>query len=164
MTKIASRLLSTCLVVLALCSVARAQEMTFQSWGLRGGLRLGENDFDQFVIGAQASFGDIWENVRFAPNVELGFGSDVTAVSLDPELHYVFRDEPVDDETFFYAGGGLGLHILDFDGGSDTDLKINLVGGIEKGLDGGRGLFGEFRMSLVDGTWFEFLGGINFLK
>ena len=153
-----------CFVALLAAPSVSAQEMGFRSWGGRGGIRLGENSFDQIVIGGQADFGDVAYNLRFAPNVEFGFGSDVTVVSLDPDLQYVFRDDPVGDETFFYAGGGLGLHILDSDADTESDIKINLVAGIEKGPESGLGLFGELRMSFVDGTWFEFLGGVNFLR
>ena len=157
-------ILSACLLALFSVTSVSAQEMGFRSWGGRGGLRLGENGFDQFVIGGHADFGDIAYNLRFEPNVEIGFGSDVTAVSIDPDLQYVFRDDPVGNETFFYTGGGLGLHILDSSADTDTNVKINLVAGIEKGLEGGLGYFGELRMSFVDGTWFEFLGGVNFLR
>jgi hypothetical protein len=159
-----SAIVFACLLGLLAAPCASAQEMGFRSWGGRVGFRLGENDFDQIVIGGQADLGDVAYNLRFAPNVELGFGSDVTVFSFNPDLHYVFRDDPVGDATFFYAGGGLGLHILDSDASSESDIKISLVAGIEKAPESGLGLFGEFRASFVDGTWFEFLGGVNFLR
>ncbi len=148
-----------------------AQEMSPRSWGVRGGFRLGERDFDQLVLGAQADLGDVATNLRFAPNIQLGIGSDVTILSLDPELQYVFRDNPMREDTNFYAGGGLGVHILNFEANdedrthdSDTQLKINVSAGIEKEISPTSAFFGEIRVSFIDGTWVDFLGGLNLLR
>jgi hypothetical protein len=156
-------------------TVAAAQEPGPRSFGIRGGFRIGEGDFDQVVLGAHADMGDVATDLRVAPNLQLGIGSDVMIVSINPELHYVFRDEPIDAETFFYAGGGLGLNIQSYDdevaapgdgdpGGTDTELKVNVVAGVEKRTCATMGVFGEFRVSFVDGTWFDFLAGLNFLR
>jgi hypothetical protein len=162
--------------VLLLPAVAFA-ELGLRSWGPRVAYRLGEDDFDQIVIGAHADMGDVATNTRFKPNIEIGFGSDITAIALNPELHYVFRDDPLGTATFFYMGGGIGLHIFkyDFDDAvedalgvdvdeSETDLKINLAAGVETETSSGIGYFGEVRVSFVDGTFAEFLGGVNFLR
>jgi len=169
-----SRRFRTALFTLSIVFVAQglqAQEMSPQSWGVRGGYRLGEGDFDQLVVGVQANLGEVSPNLRFAPNVQLGLGNDVTVLSLNPELQYVFRDEPMAEDTYFYAGGGLGVHIENFDTGdndrqndSDTVLKINLAAGVEKKLSAKSGVFGEVRVSFIDGTWIDLLGGFNILK
>lgn len=169
-----SRRFRTALFTLSIVFAAqglRAQEMSPQSWGVRGGYRLGERDFDQLVVGAQANLGEVSPNLRFAPNVQLGLGNDVTILSLNPELQYVFRDSPMADDTYFYAGGGLGVHIENFEAGnndrqhdSDTALKINLAAGVEKKLSAKSGVFGEVRVSFIDGTLIDLLGGFNILK
>lgn len=163
-------------LVLALLSALAASEAAAQagprSWGVRGGFRIGEGDFDQVVLGAHVDMGDVATNLRFEPNVLLGIGSNVTVVSVDPEIHYVFRDDPIGDETYFYTGGGIGLHIRDLNRAvdvpgvddPDTQLKINLVAGVETAMSKRTGLFGELRLSFIDGTWFDFLGGINLLR
>jgi hypothetical protein len=160
------------LAVLAWPSFAIAQ-MELRSWGPRIGYRFGDDGLDQFLLGAHADLGDVFTYTRFAPHVEVGWGDDVTTVSMSPELHYVWRDDPLGETTYFYGGGGIGLHIVDYDvdtgGGadvddSDTDWKINIAAGVETTTSKTIGYFGEIRVSFIDGTWVEFVGGLNLLR
>lgn len=168
------------LVTFLVPSLADAETLGLRSWGPRAGYRIGENSFDQVVFGIHADLGDVVEDIRFAPNFEVGLGSNTTIFSIDPELHYVFRENPLGENTFFYAGGGLGIHIIKFDvdddvedaldgfgvevDDSETDLKINLTAGVETQTSDSFGYFGEFRVSFMDGTWVEFIGGLNLLR
>lgn len=161
------------LATLALPSLAIA-EARLRSWGPRVGYRFGEESLDQFVLGAHADLGDVFTYTRFAPHVEVGMGSDVTIVSISPELHYVWRDDPLGETTYFYGGGGIGLHIADYDvdelaidadvDDSDTEWKINIAAGVETATSKTIGYFGEIRVSFIDGTWVEFVGGLNLLR
>lgn len=53
-----------------------------------------------------------------------------------------------------YLGGGLGANIKSYDNGrnntSHTDLGVNLLGGIERGLSNGDRFFVESKFSLND--------------
>lgn len=177
-----NRQIFACFVLVSslLPSLAEAQGLGLRSWGPRVGYRLGEESFDQVVFGVHADLGDVADNIRFAPNFEVGLGSNTTIFSIDPELHYVFRENPLGDNTFFYAGGGLGIHIAKFDvdddvedaldgfgidvDDSETDLKVNLAAGVETQTSDSFGYFGEFRVSFIDGTWVEFIGGLNLFR
>lgn len=162
------------LLLASACLFSTEASATLESWGGRAGYRTGEGDFDQFVIGVHADAGDFMENVRFAPNFELGLGSHQTIASFNPDIHYVMRDNPIADATFFYFGGGLGLHVFNFDlpeelkrlGADDTetDIKINVVSGIETQVSDTFGYFGEVRISFIDGTFVEFIAGANLLQ
>ena len=57
---------------------AAAQDIAFRGWGLRAGVA---DDPDQVVLGAQFNFGEFIENLRFQPNVEVGFGDDANIFS-----------------------------------------------------------------------------------
>jgi hypothetical protein len=159
------------LAALALPSFASAQ-MALRSWGPRIGYRVGDEGLDQFVFGLHADLGDVFTYTRFAPHIEVGMGDDVTIVSMSPELHYVWRDDPLGENTYFYAGGGIGLHIVDYDfdelgadvDDSDTDWKINIAAGVETTTSKTIGYFGEVRVSFIDGYWVEFVGGLNLLR
>lgn len=170
--------LALTLAVLALAMLASpppaVAQLELRSWGPRMGYRLGSEDLDQFLLGLHADLGDVFTYTRFAPHVEVGMGDDVTIVSISPELHYVWRDDPLGETTYFYGGGGIGLHLADYDLGdsafdadvddSDTDWKINIAAGVETTTSKKFGYFGEIRVSFIDGTWVEFVGGLNLLR
>jgi hypothetical protein len=107
---------------------------------------------DQVHFGAHLDFGQFAEHVRFQPNFELGFGDNVTLVALNAEASYRFTSRW---ETWSpYLGGGIGVNIKSYDAGrenvSKTDLGVNLLGGIEKGLSSGDRFFIEGKFSLND--------------
>jgi hypothetical protein len=126
-------------------------EVGFRGWGPRVGLTL---DPDQIHFGAHLDFGNFARHVRFQPNVEMGFGDDVTLVTINFEAAYRFRETW--DVWSPYVGGGLGLNFASFDnsgpGGDDssTDLGVNALGGIERGLSSGNRFFVEVKLGLVD--------------
>ncbi|MFH1219697.1 MAG: hypothetical protein V1694_04515 [Candidatus Eisenbacteria bacterium] len=124
-------------------------DVGFRGWGPRVGLSL---DPDQVHFGAHLDFGNFAEHVRFQPNVELGFGDDWKIYTVNAEAAYRFRSSW--DVWTPYLGGGLGANIKSFDNGehnnSETDLGVNLLGGIEKGLANGDRFFIEAKFSLND--------------
>lgn len=121
-------------------------------WGPRVGATI---DPDQVHVGLHADFGDvIAERVRFMPNLELGFGDDLTLGALNFEAAYRFRENW--DTWSPYAGGGLGLNWYSWDNDfpgrddSDMDVGLNLLGGIEKGTRSGNRFFLELKLGLAD--------------
>ncbi len=134
-------------------STARADPATdvgFSGWGPRIGLSLNP---DQVHFGAHLDFGNFARHVRFQPNVELGFGDDVKLLTLNAEAAYRFSSTW--DIWTPYLGGGVGVNISseddkNGDNDSQTELGINLLGGIEKGLSNGDRFFLEGKVSLND--------------
>ncbi len=124
-------------------------DVGFRGWGPRVGLSL---DPDQVHFGAHLDFGNFARHVRFQPNVELGFGDNVKLFTINAEAAYRFSSTW--DVWSPYLGGGLGANIKSFDNGhdndSDTDIGLNLLGGIEKGLASGDRFFVEAKLSLND--------------
>jgi hypothetical protein len=124
-------------------------DIGFRGWGPRVGLSI---DPDQFYFGAHLDFGNFARHVRFQPNVELGFGDHLKLLTINGEAAYRFSSAW--DVWTPYLGGGLGANIKSIDNGgnndSETDLGVNLLGGIEKGLTNGDRFFIEGKFSLND--------------
>jgi hypothetical protein len=124
-------------------------DVGFRGWGPRVGLSLNP---DQVHFGAHLDFGNFARHVRFQPNVELGFGDDVKLFTVNAEAAYRFSSHW--DVWSPYLGGGVGANIKSVDSqghnSSHTDLGVNLLGGIEKGLTNGDRFFIEAKVSLND--------------
>ena len=124
-------------------------DIGFRGWGPRVGLSLNP---DQVYFGAHLDFGNFARHVRFQPNLELGFGDNVKLFTVNAEAAYRFRSTW--DVWTPYLGGGIGANIKSVDTGrgnhSQTELGVNLLGGIEKGLSNGDRFFVEGKISLND--------------
>lgn len=125
-------------------------DIGFRGWGPRVGLTFSP---DQFHVGAHLDYGNFAKHVRFQPNVEVGFGDDLTLVTLNFEAAYRFRETW--DVWSPYLGGGLGVNFASYgnDGLGDdtsTDLGVNVLGGIERGMSSGDRFFLEAKLGLVD--------------
>lgn len=105
---------------------------------------------DQVMVGWHYSAGQMAPHVRFQPNVELGFGDDITLVELNADFHYRFQESW--DVWNPYAGAGLGFSMAFVNKGEDeNNLQAHLVGGIEKGIKSGA-FFVETKIGLSDWT------------
>lgn len=123
------------LAFLVLASLpAAAQDIAFRGWGVRAGVA---DDPDQVVLGAQFNFGEFIEDLRFQPNVEVGFGDDANILSATLPVHYRYAASRT---LTLYGGGGLTLGLVDFDDdddrrggddGSEFDISPMLAGGLE---------------------------------
>lgn len=125
-----------------------------QDGGLRGGLTV---DPDQFYFGGHLETSPLVDRLHFRPNVEVGFGDDVTLIAANMEFVYKF---PKRGSWGLYAGGGPALNIYMVDGAddSDTDAGLNLLVGFENSS----GLFFEFKLGVVDSPDFKFGVGWTF--
>jgi hypothetical protein len=123
-------------------------------------------DPDQIHFGLHLDAGNFSPRVRFQPNLEVGIGDDRTLFAFNFEAAYRFRENW--DVWTPYAGGGVGINVVNFDddiGGddSDTDVGLNLLGGIEKGTGGGDRFFLELKLGLVDSPDFKITVGWTFM-
>ena len=148
-TRSITRLSFLLAAVLFLASPAAAQD-----GGLRGGLTV---DPDQFYFGGHLETSPLVDRLYFRPNVEVGFGDDLTLIAANMEFVYKF---PSRSGWSIYAGGGPALNVYMYDGddNSDTDAGLNLLVGVESS----RGLFFEFKMGVVDSPDFKFGVGWTF--
>jgi hypothetical protein len=138
---------SSALAALALMlpSVAVAQGA-----GVRAGASV---DPDQFYVGGHYESRAIVDRLHFKPNVELGFGDDITAVGLNIEFVYKI---PIDGPWSLYAGGGPALNIYSINDDSFTDGGLNALFGAETS----QGLFFEVKVGAIDSPDLKF--GVGF--
>jgi hypothetical protein len=129
------------LVLLALPSAAAAQGA-----GVRAGASV---DPDQFYLGGHYETRPLVEQLHFRPNLEVGFGDDVTAVGANLEFVYKI---PIDGPWSLYAGGGPALNIYTFDDETETDGGVNVLFGAETST----GLFFEVKVGAIDSPDFKF--------
>ena len=116
-------------------------DIGYKGWGLRAGLT---TDPDQAVVGVQFDFGEFRPNLRFQPDVQAGFGDDVTTLYITAPVYYRFDAQ----EKFTpYAGGGIALGLGEpssLSGGPSFEIGARATGGLEWNLSGG----GEFAVEL----------------
>jgi hypothetical protein len=125
-----------------------------QHGGIRGGISV---DPDQFYFGGHLETSPLIDHLYFRPNVEVGFGDDVTLIAANMEFVYKFTSRR---PWHLYAGGGPALNVSMVDGadGSKTDAGFNLLVGVEQA----KGLFFEFKIGVVDSPDFKFGVGWTF--
>lgn len=122
--------------------------------GLRGGVSI---DPDQVYVGGHIETEPLVERLVFRPNVEIGFGDDVTLAAFNFEFLWKFPRRG--SEWGFYAGGGPGINLYQFEGpGDDTEAGFNFVGGLETT----RGFFFEFKLGVHESPDFKFGVGYTF--
>ncbi len=169
------KLIFIILSIMLLSGFATAQDDPMERVGFRGwGPRLGATiDPDQVHFGAHIDFGNFARHIRLQPNFELGIGDDVILAAANLEGHYRFSANW--DVWTPYLGGGLGINIYNFDSdnngvgnGNDeiddtqTELGLNAVGGIEKGLSNGDRFFLELKIGFADSPDFKITAGWTF--
>ena len=139
------------MLLLAVAAPAAAQ------WepGVRAGVSADPN---QFYFGGHVETRPLIDRLSFRPNVEIGFGDDVTLVALNFEFVYSI---PVDQQRWrVYFGAGPAANIYSADEESDTGGGFNLlVGAQHRG-----GLFTEVKIGTVDSPDFKFTVGYAFGK
>ena len=61
-------------------------------------------DPDQLVFGGHVVIGEVAPDLTFDPSLELGFGDDLTIISLNFDMHYHFRIRTRDWRPYVGAG------------------------------------------------------------
>ncbi|RKZ12245.1 hypothetical protein DRQ53_15065 [bacterium] len=135
------------LLTFVLCLFASAASAA--GFGVRGGYTI---DPDQFHIGGHFDVGQIFEPMRLVPNIEIGFDDDYTLFAFNADLIW---DIP---ESAFSIGGEVGLNITDYDGGSNSDLGLSILGDFRFAEK----WFGEVKLGLVDSPDVKLTVGYTF--
>ena len=124
-----------------------------QDAGIRGGLSV---DPDQFYFGGHLETSPLVDRLHFRPNVEVGFGNDLTLIAANMEFVYKFTTRR---PWNLYAGAGPALNIyMPDEGDSNTEAGLNILVGVEQS----RGLFFEFKIGAIDSPDFKFGVGWTF--
>ena len=87
-------------------------------------------DSDDFVLGAEAELGHVFQNFRFAPSLDFELGDNtITALNADFRLYLFHLPET---GLRFYGSAGPTL-LFDFPGKGDreTELGLSLVAGMK---------------------------------
>lgn len=123
-------------------------------------------------IGARAMFEAPVERLTIVPSLDIFFPSSgvsgVTTrwIELNGNVHYAFPLSDTDAPYLPYAGGGLSLmrYSVSYAGfsGSETELGLNLVGGVNFLNIASFVPFAELRFNTVGSGQLILTGGINF--
>ena len=117
--------------ITALCFVpigtATADDGPGAGFGARTGLGL---EPDQFLIGPQAVFGNFAGFIRFAPSLDFGFGDNVTTFTLDADVRLNLLPLPGSDANLYFDVGPSIVHFSPDAGDGDTEVGLNLTGGL----------------------------------
>jgi hypothetical protein len=153
--------------ILAMCALAPAayaqEEMGFFGYGARLG---GSVDPDQLTVGGYVKLGKMTQMFSFRPSVDLGFGDNLFTVAGNVDAQVDFVD--IEGTYKPFVGGGLGLIYYnaegDYGGGddSDTEIGVNLYGGVERAFGSYNRGYAEFRIGIDDLPDFKFTFGYGF--
>lgn len=117
-----------------------------QGPGVRGGVSV---DPDQVYVGAHYETEALVERLHFKPNLEIGFGDDLTLVS--GNFEFVWKFPPRADWTLF-AGGGPAVNFYNADNFDETEAGFNILVGVENT----RGLAFEVKIGTLDSPDLKF--------
>ena len=138
-------LLGVLFLLMAVPSPAAAQAP-----GVRAGISV---DPDQFYFGGHLETNPLVDRLYFRPNVEVGFGDDLTLIAANMEFVYKFSTRRAMN---LYAGGGPALNIFMFDGAGDNDSETEAGFNFLVGMETNRGLFFEFKIGVMDSPDLKF--------
>jgi len=145
------KIIITSLIIVLLCSLTAfgsKRPAGFRGIGPRAGFTLNP---DQVHFGGHIDFGDLAGNLMMLPNLEVGFGDNLTTIAPTFELDYRFRSDW--GAWTPYLGGGIGpVFYSAKHGGSSSELGIYLQFGIGKGSSGSESghFFLEGKLGLAD--------------
>ncbi len=134
------------------------------AFGLSGvGFKLGAvkpEDLDQaWTAGGHLEFEQPGSQWHLLPGVMMWSEDGVTDVNPNFDVYYHFSPEGTITP---YLGTGLGIHAMSFrGGGSDTQLGMNLFGGVRIPMTASH-LFIEGRYTASETSQFGILGGATF--
>ena len=142
---------------------AAASAAPFAAFGPHVGFSSGP---DQFVIGGHLQWGDVAPSLDFVPSVDLGFGDNLTLVSINGDFRY-----RLDTRTTWqpYLGGGVGIHFWSYnnDGpfgqdASSTEAGGHFLAGADVATQSNSRFFLELKLGFADSPDFKALAGWSF--
>ncbi|MDA2939222.1 hypothetical protein MYX75_13295 [Acidobacteria bacterium AH-259-A15] len=127
--------------------------------GVRGGLSI---DPDQLYFGVHAGLGRVMDKLWFRPNIEAGFGDNITTIALNGEFIYRVRSKELDWD--FYLGAGPAINIYSFhrDFPARNDTKVEPGFNLLLGLVQHGGFFAELKVGAIDSPEVKLGFGYNF--
>ena len=139
-------------------STAASRSVNNTPFGVRAGYTSWKN-LNQFHVGGHVYLGELWPNVEFTPNIEVGFGDSATVVTLNGDITYQFTE-------FFafpwglYGGGSLSFNWVNPDiGESKTDLGLSLLAGSTYTFANDHKGMTEIRFGILDSPDFKLTFG-----
>ncbi len=112
------------------------------------------------AFGGHLEFQQSGSRWHLQPNVMFWSQDGVSNINPNFDVYYHFEPMGVVSP---YLGAGLGVHILEFDGGGDrSDVGANLFGGVTFPMASSN-LFLEGRYAATDLSQFGINGGVTFL-
>lgn len=162
------KFLLVCILIVAAVAPAVAQssssgDVDLRTWGFRIGVA---DDPDQVVGGIHFDLGELVDDLRLRPDVEIGVGDDATTLGISVPVHYHFD---VGESFQPYVGAGVRVVYIDVDlppgargDDSDTEIGLEAIGGLEwRGRDGGS-FFLELTAHFNDVHDFQLMAGWSF--
>jgi hypothetical protein len=145
-------------------TVHAQQDMGFFGYGARLG---GSVNPDQLTVGGYVKLGKMTQMLSFRPSVDLGFGDNLFTVAGNVDAQVDFVD--IEGTYKPFVGGGLGLIYYNAEGDSygdgddsDTEIGVNLYGGVERAFGSYNRGYAEFRVGIDDLPDFKFTFGYGF--
>jgi len=149
------------IVLMSALVLAASVQAATPPLGLRAGYTSWEG-LNQFHFGAHARMGDLFPNVAFTPNLEIGTGDNLTVIAVNGDLAY--RVTELSSAPWGpYVGGSLGLIYAKphgFDG--NADLGLSALVGTSYAMDNGHELLLEVRLGILDSPGFKATIGYTF--
>jgi hypothetical protein len=140
--------------------LASKRPVGFMGAGPRVGLTVNP---DQVHFGGHIDFGDLADNLMILPNIEIGFGDNLTTIAPSFELDYRFRSDW--GAWTPYLGGGIGpVFYSAKHGGSSSEFGLYAQFGIGKGSSRNENghFFLEGKLGLIDAPDFKATIGWTF--
>lgn len=116
---------------------------------------------DQFTFGGQMKLGPYGSSFHLVPSLEIGLSDDFTLFQFNFDVDWWI---PTSWKVFPYIGAGPALALVDVEsGGTDTEVGLNLLGGLEVPVTSGTSAFiGEIRLGIGDIPDLKLMAGWNF--
>ncbi len=145
-------------VMTALLSTALSHAAHAQTGRLHLGPHVSYNiDARDLGIGAQLSV-PVARHLEFYPSFDYFFVDVGSLIAINADLKYRLATESL---NWLYVGGGLNISRAAAGGVSSTDAGVNLLAGAES-LRGTVHPFGEFRLTVGNGSTAQIAVGLNF--
>ena len=130
----------------------------YPPFGVRAGYTSWKN-LDQFHFGGHVYLGELWPNVEFTPNVEVGFSDSATVLTINGDVTYLFT-EFVGFPWGLYGGGSLSFNLMNPDvGDSETDLGLSGLFGTTYTFANDHKGMAEIRFGIMDSPSFKLTFG-----
>jgi hypothetical protein len=138
------------LAAVGMLAVLNVPVAAAQDPGVRFGISI---DPEQVYFGGHMESGPLIEELRFRPNIEIGFGSDLTIVGLNGEFVWPF---PLQNGDTIYAGAGPAINIINVDAGVVSDTRVEPGFNFLIGYEFEEDFFAELKIGALDSPNIKF--------